>query len=56
MSNGDTDDAIDVLENTLSYNRDNSIIYMTLAKAYNENSDFDDAVDILEDLFELDRK
>jgi len=55
MSNGDTDDAIDVLENTLSYNRDNSIIYMTLAKAYNENSDFDDAVDILEDLFELDR-
>lgn len=55
MSNGDTADAIDVLENTLSYNRDNSIIYMTLAKAYNENSDFDDAVDILEDLFELDR-
>src|SRR6056300_278810 len=55
MSNGDTDNAIDVLENTLSYNRDNSIIYMTLAKAYNENSDFDDAVDILEDLFELDR-
>ena len=54
MSNGDTDNAIDVLENTLSY-RDNSIIYMTLAKAYNENSDFDDAVDILEDLFELDR-
>jgi len=55
MSNGDTDDAIDVLENTLSYNRDNSIIYMTLAKAYNENSDFDDAVDILEDLFKLDK-
>ena len=55
MSNGDTDDAIDVLENTLSYNKGNSMIYMTLGKAYNENSDFDDAVDILEDLFDLDR-
>ena len=37
MSNGDTSDAIDVLENTLSYNRENSMIYMTLGKAYNEN-------------------
>lgn len=55
MSNGDTSDAIDVLENTLSYNRENSMIYMTLGKAYNENSDFGDAVDILKDLFDLDR-
>ena len=55
MSNGDTEEAIDVLENTLSYNRENSMVYMSLGKAYNENSDFDDAVEILEDLFELDR-
>jgi tetratricopeptide (TPR) repeat protein len=55
MSNGDTDEAIDVLENTLSYNRDNSMVYMSLGKAYNENSDFEDAVDILEDLHELDK-
>ncbi len=55
MSNGDTDEAIDVLENTLSYNRENSMVYMSLGKAYNENSDFEDAVDILEDLHELDR-
>ena len=55
MSNGDTDEAIDVLENTLSYNRDNSMVYMSLGKAYNENSDFEDAVDILKDLHELDK-
>jgi tetratricopeptide (TPR) repeat protein len=55
MSNGDIIDAIDVLENTLSYNRENSMIYMTLGKAYNENSDFGDAVDILKELFDLDR-
>lgn len=55
MSNGDTNEAIEVLENTLGYNRENSMIYMTLGKAYNENADFEDATDILEDLFELDR-
>ncbi len=55
MSNGETEEAIDVLENTLSYNRENSMVYMSLGKAYNDNSDFEDAVDILEDLFELDR-
>ena len=37
MSNGDTEEAIDVLENTLSYNRENSMVYMSLGKAYNEN-------------------
>ena len=30
MSNGDTEDAIDVLENTLSYNRENSMVYLSL--------------------------
>jgi len=55
INNGDTSEAIDVLENTLSYNRDNSMVYMSLGKAYNDNSDFEDAVEVLEDLFELDR-
>ena len=55
IDNGDTNEAIDVLENTLSYNRSNSMLYMKLGRAYSENSDFEDAVDVLEDLFELDR-
>ena len=55
MSNGDTDEAIDVLENTLSYNRDNSIVYMSLSKAYNENADFEEAIEILEELFNIDK-
>ena len=48
-------EAIDVLENTLSYNRENSMVYMSLGKAYNDNSDFEDAVEVLKDLFDLDR-
>ena len=55
ISNGDTDDAIDVLENTLIYNRDNSMVYMSLSKAYNENADFEEAIEILEELFNLDK-
>ena len=55
ISNGDTDDAIDVLENTLSYNRDNSMVYMSLSIAYNENADFEEAIEILEELFKLDK-
>ena len=39
-----------VLENTLSYNRDNSMVYMSLSKAYNENADFEEAIEILEEL------
>ena len=55
VDNGDLDEAIDVLENTLDYNRNNSMIYMKLGKAYSENSDFEDAADIFEELFKLDR-
>ncbi|GIS56249.1 MAG: hypothetical protein CM1200mP1_01870 [Candidatus Neomarinimicrobiota bacterium] len=49
------DEAIDVLENTLDYNKNNNMIYMKLGKAYSENSDFEDAVDVFEELFKLDR-
>ena len=55
INNGDLDEAIDVLENTLDYNRNNNMVYMMLGKAYSENSDFEDAVDIFEELFKLDR-
>jgi|TARA_B110000263_G_scaffold134214_1_gene116558 tetratricopeptide (TPR) repeat protein len=55
MSNGDTDDAIEALENTLSYNESNNMVYLILGNAYNENSDFDEAIEVLEDLFDLDR-
>ena len=55
IDNGDIDEAIEALENTLSYNETNNMVYLTLGNAYNENSDFDEAVEVLEDLFDLDR-
>ena len=55
MDNGDTDEAINTLENTLSYNDTNNMVYLTLGNAYNENSDFYDAIKTLENLFDLDR-
>ena len=36
--------AIEALENTLSYNDANNMVYLTLGNAYNENSDFDEAI------------
>lgn len=54
ISDGEISTSIEVLEKALSYNSD-SIVYMSLAKAYNQNGDFEDAIKILKDLFDLDR-